>query len=229
MTSTTRRDPAQRRTEGTLVASTPKLSITHPDGTISRRQTARAYTHVVVATPRDASRYADHIAGRIATFDRHIAELEASIANPEFKLAHRGFPTMGRGSDDVGFDGEPRYTAFALSLVLPTRDLNVCTWTNSQAITENLIPAGDGKYDRQTADGRQEVLAIARRLIGTYTTERSEAQTLLDSVRAGTADLGKYAVARWSTRQELAIRAMAEFDHLRAEGRSLSVVEVDAR
>ena len=97
------------------------------------------------------------------------------------------------------------------------------------AITENLVPAGDGKYDRETVDGRQEVLAIARRLIGTYTTERSEAQTLLDSVRAGTADLGKYAVARWSTRQELAIRAMAEFDHLRAEGRSLSVVEVDAR
>lgn len=145
---------------------------------------------------------------------------------------------MANGQDitDIGIiaqaaeAAEAAEVAMAPHLELRQKDPhNVCTWTNSQAITENLIPAGDGKYDRETADGRQEVLAIARRRIDTYTADRAEAQTLLDSVRAGTADLGKYAVARWSTRQELAIKAMAEFDHLRAEGRSLSVVEVDAR
>lgn len=139
---------------------------------------------------------------------------------------------MANGLDitDIGIIAQAAEVAMAPHLELRQKDPhNVCTWSNSEAIAENLIPAGDGKYDNETTNGRQEVLAIARRRIDTYTAERAEAQTLLDSVHAGTTDLGSCAVARWSTRQELALKAVAEFDHLRAEGRSLSVEEVDAR
>jgi hypothetical protein len=197
-----------------------KLYVTHPDGTRSMRKSARPYSHALVSTPRDPKIYRAVLKERKAALVPKIAAFESSLAAPSATIRDRGLHIAGAESVDHGFTGQLNYSNF--EGFMGQGDSLVWWDCNSK---------GESQY---YFDGEKKVVPIQETLI--ERSKKSKASLEKDSARLadtiaaideGTADLGVYEVVRWSQRKELAVKALSEFDGLRNEGRTITVVAID--
>ena len=240
-----------------MAAKKNVTTVTHPDGTVSKRTSARAiYTHAVVVGPKDPAKAVAFAEAQAAEYDRKAEVIETAVAAGQTKIINRG---LRRGADpDQDFEGKPSYHGFEIYLLSGKGSVE-SQRCNSKGITETL-----GSYDendqyvsnprtevRTRADGTtytttsvilrdaREVLLedAARRARGyrktaqAYREEAAAYGTGGEVVLADAFNRGKtrsdYSVVRWSSREDLATKALTEFDYLARQGHSITVVPVD--
>src|SRR5690606_27705186 len=91
-------------------------TVTHPDGTVSKRTSARAtYTHTVVRGPVDPTVRAAHLEREADTYDALAERNEAAVAAAQTRMVDRGF-SRGSSDPDVVF-GKPNYHGFEVRLI----------------------------------------------------------------------------------------------------------------
>lgn len=198
-------------------------TVTHPDGTRSTRTSQRAtYTHAVQVGPSDPERVAT-LHEEAATAKRAEADrIDAALVDPKVTVTDRGFRRApGEGPDD-GRSGQHVYHNYQARLV----GTDHTVWCDSYGMTQHgypevvTEPVNDTLYRiasnwaRILRDGARFDDAKARRL------------------RAGdvdvlTAEDRSYRVVRWSSRRELAEKALSTFAHYAERGSSVRVVAVD--
>lgn len=232
-------------------------TVTHPDGTVSKRTSARAiYTHAVVVGPKDPAKATAFAEAQAAEYDRKAEVIEAAVAAGETKIVNRG---LRRGADpDQDFEGKPSYHGFEIYLMSGKGSVE-SQRCNSKGITETL-----GSYDendqytsnpstevRTRADGttytttavilrdaREVLLEDAsrrargyRRIAQEFRAEAAAYRTGGEVVLANRSNRGRtlsdYSVVRWSSRADLATKSLTEFEYLARQGHSLTVVPVD--
>jgi hypothetical protein len=195
------------------------LTITHPDGTVSTRGTARDYTHAVVLTPREPQTWRTFV---LKTLDARIALLAELNKMIESAVIHRGrsFSSNPAGVD-LDRDGNHTYMNFQASFGR-TGPMCFTAWCDSAGNTRDyrdgeriIVPVADFLIDQ------------ARRTAELWAKSNAADVHLIAAIDAGTADRGGYRVVRWSTRRDLAERAVAEFDGFREHGHGIEVQPVD--
>lgn len=240
-----------------MAAKKNVTTVTHPDGTVSKRTSARAiYTHAVVVGPKDPAKATAFAEAQAAEYDRKAEVIEAAVAAGETKIVNRG---LRRGADpDQDFEGKPSYHGFEIYLMSGKGSVE-SQRCNSKGITETL-----GSYDendqytsnpstevRTRADGttytttavilrdaREVLLEDAsrrargyRRIAQEFRAEAAAYRTGGEVVLANRSNRGRtlsdYSVVRWSSRADLATKSLTEFEYLARQGHSLTVVPVD--
>lgn len=208
-------------------------TVTHPDGTVSKRSSVRAtYTHAVVVGPKDATKAAADADRRAVEADADADALEAAIAAGQVNISSRGFNRRGAADPDAGYDGEHTYHNFSARLAGTSVDWHC----DSKGMCE--VPgeyAADGTYvsakgERVIKPAREVVLNHAGARVLDRRADAAKYREEAAAHRAGTADLGGYGVVRWSSREDLARKAAdGEFAGYAERGNSVTVVPVDAK
>lgn len=187
-----------------------KTTVTFDDGTVARRTTERAYTHAVAVSAEIPELVRPHLIEGIAADEKYLAMLAEAIEKMEIVVANRGFHTQGK---DLGHDGKPSWSNYEAALLGTRSDTDhrytVTIHCNSESISRVFV------------DGEGYKPVPARDVLKKYAEHRYEAVTgslaakrkFLAQLDAGTYDLGKPEVLRWSSREELAIKALnSEFN-----------------
>lgn len=214
------------------MAKTTKYTVTHPDGTVSKRSSARSYTFAIVSVPATD-------AARKLAFNRQADEMEARAARFE-AAADAG--KVSRRSRGLGINPSEfhAFDIFLLGTEVTSGRVTYCE-INDRVNDENLhetwrkfVPAGvevvrETKEDhsgefRVAVNGRDNLIGKAREraaeLRETAAKRRQEADE---------ADKGGFEVLRWSSRRDLAEKALTEFEYVHKIGRTLQVVPVDSK
>lgn len=183
-----------------------KTTVTFADGTVATRTSERhTYTHAVAVSAEIPELVRPHLTAGIASDENYLAILALARQKMEVAVVHRGFHTQGK---DLGHDGKP-------------------SWSNYEAVLLGTRSNSDGQYpltlhcnsegiSRVYVDGEGYKPVPARDVLQNYAENRFERMTsslaqkrsFLAQLDAGTYDLGKPGVLRWSSREELAIKAM---------------------
>lgn len=189
-----------------------KLTLTHPDGTVSTRGTSRAYTHAVVLTPREPQTWRTFV---VKTLDSRIALLADLNKRIAAGVVHPARP-QNTGSLKLG-----PYMTHTAHFGMPKLS-TLTVWCDSEGMTRDY--QGGGEVIRPAAD---VLLDQARNAARLWAEMNDEDRQLITAIDAGTADLGGYRVVRWSTRRELAVHATVEFDGFREHGHGIEIQQVD--
>jgi len=209
------RDEVANRADAPATPAAPKVrkpgltSVTHTDGTISTRKSkTNTYTHAVVLAPAAPEAYAAGLLARAATYTETAAKLRRAAADGKVRIESRGFRTQ---------DNMVSYQATLIGT-----DRATYTWCSADGMTKDyrgdmptvtpvvpyLIASAEGSADRMQEQAAE------------LTAQAAE-------VTAAGRPVGEYLVLRWSSRRDLAERAVSEFDGYRAKGHRLAVVAVD--
>jgi hypothetical protein len=202
-----------------------KLTVTLPDGTTASRRTDRDYGFVVAVSPRDSTTLAQ-LADREADEAEALAErLEAMIAEPVLKLRPSGYSRPGM-DPDKNRDGSPRYTSHEALLVGAEHAM---TRANAKGETETWGVTADGTEGRLVVSALAYLVERTRDRADRQRTEAAAKRAEAEALRAGSTDaVEHWAVARWSTRQDLAEKAITgDLRKLSALGHELRVLSVD--
>lgn len=172
-----------------------KHTVTLPDGTTATRTSkSRLYAHAIAVGPHEAEAYAAKVRAGIARTQARIAEMEAAIANPVLVLRSRGFSPSATKS----------YNTHDASL----KGLSQKSWHASAdgEVEDRINWAGRGEGAIMPA--RDYLVKSTQREIDEYQKPRlADQEKLLADIEAGTADLGGWYVASWSSRRDLAEKA----------------------
>ena len=189
-----------------------KLTLTHPDGTVSTRGTVRAYTHAVVLTPREPQTWRMFV---VKTLDARLALLADLNKRIAAGVVH---PARPQNTGSLRLSSYMTHTAH---FGMPQAS-TLTVWCDSEGMTRDY--QGGGEIIRPAAD---VLLDQARSTVELWSDMNDEDRQLIASIDAGTADLGGYRVVRWSTRRGLAESAVSKFDGFREHGHSIEIQPVD--
>jgi hypothetical protein len=195
-------------------------TVTHPDGTTSTRSSASAtYTHAVVVGPLIPEVAAAYQTARAARLRESADILDAAADAGRVTIRDR------RIGGNYGPDWAHAAEAYLMGSKTPANGgylMNVrCTLdgrtTDYDAADRALVPV----VPVVIASARDE--AVRLRVVADECDERAARY-------AAGLDLGGYGVARWSSRRDLAVKAVAgEFAGRVAAGHAVTVVEVDVK
>lgn len=211
--------------------ATRKFSVTHPDGSVSKRTSkSRTYAFAIVSVP--ATDRARHRA-----LNKQAYVLEARAAQFEAAADAGAVIRRDRGMGIAPFE----FHAFDVALKgteVRGQRVTYCE-INDRSNDENLtetwrefVPDGVEIVRETEADysGEMKVAVDARAyLVGKARRRAVELREQAARLRteADTPDTGGYDVLRWSSRRDLAEKALAEFAYATQSGRTLQVVPVD--
>jgi hypothetical protein len=191
--------------ETTMAANT--TTVTHADGTVSKRTSkTRSYTHAIEASPAPAADYAAYLVAQAVKHRDTAATLRAAADAPQVSIRHRGLRT----ADDL------------VSHTATLAGTDIYTLSNAAGQTRNLSTRGGGiisAVDYLTTSARENARDYERRA-GELDSEAAE-------VLAKGEPVFGYGVLRWSSRRDLAEKALKEFEHATAMGCTVRVVPVD--
>lgn len=191
------------------MTATRKTSVTHADGTVSKRASkTRTYSHAVEVTPAPAASYAAYLTQLAAEATAKAASLRAAAEAASVAITSRGWST-----------GDPYYSHQA---TLRGTNRQVYTWCSA-----------DGQRVDVLADGKPVVSAkdslVADALSGAQRAEQDAERftARAAAVLAAGEPVGEYKVVRWSSRADLAVKALSEFERYTDWGHTVRVVPVD--
>lgn len=192
------------------MTETRKTTVTHADGTVSRRASkTRTYSHAVEVSPAPAEAYAADLDRQARDRRDTAARYRAAADAGHVTIKSRGFGTI---NPDVSHQA-----------TLSGTDGYIYTWCNADAITHTLPSQG-----AQPVHVTEDLPRHARDTAANYDTAAEKLEAEAAAVRTAGVPVGRYGVARWSSRADLAAKALAEFEYLTAKGHQLRVVAVDA-
>lgn len=201
-----------------------------PDGTVATRTSVKGnYTHAVVRGPETPELVIANREAQIKYAEQSIKDIEEAYVKPNHKIRNRGFTRRGE-DPDLDYKGEPSYHSFEVHLMKADGKTSLySTHSNSKGISEGVYDYEAGKYDGKAT----QPASISIRDSLKDQRERSResiaaAQADIEAVKAGTYKFGGPFVARWSSREDLAEKAMNSSD-LKHEHptREMWVVPVD--
>lgn len=214
------------------MAKNTKYTVTHSDGTVSTRSSARSYVFAIVSVPAED-------AARREAFNRQANDLEAKAARFD-AAADRGkvvVRSRGLSIDPAEFHA---FDASLLGTENRTGRVTYCE-INDRANNENLtetwrqfVPEGV-EIARETKEDhsgeRRVAVAIEPYLIGKARARAAELRKTAAELRVEgeSSDTGGFEVLRWTSRRDLAEKALSEFDYVAKVGRTLKVVPVDSK
>jgi hypothetical protein len=189
-------------------------TVTLPDGSIAKRTSQNGhYTHAVVRGPEEPKLVIANREHQIADSEKTIKDIDEALAleKPIFKIRNRGFRDK---NPDLRYDGTPSYHGFEAHLMSADGKRSLySTHCNSKGLSEGVY-----NYDTKTYDGKaiQAAPTSIRNAVTEQQRNARETITLaaadIEAVKAGTFELGGPYVARWSSRQDLAEKAMNSSD-----------------
>lgn len=195
---------AQAGTAAPAAPTAPGLTtVTHADGTVSTRKSkTRVYTHAIEVSPAPADRYAAYLIGQAEAQEEKALNLRTAASLGKGTIRSRGFKTQ----DD--------HVSYAATLT----GTDIYTWCGEDRLTEHngeLVPVlpyliDSARRSAEYADSQAAKL-------------RAEAAEVL----AARQPVGKYGILRWSSRADLAGKALSEFDTYTHQGHTLRVWPVD--
>lgn len=201
-----------------------KTTVTFADGTVARRTTERTYTHAVAVSAEIPELVRPHLIQGIADDERYLAMLALARQNMGVAIYPRGFNTGGK---DLGYDGKPSWSNYEAVLLGTRSDADgqypLTLHCNSEAISSVFVD-GEGY---KPVPARDVLKNYAEDRFERMTASLAEKRSFLAQLDAGTYDLGKPGVLRWSSREELAIKAMNSKFAGSHPTRRLFVTEVD--
>lgn len=205
-------------------------TVTLPDGSVATRTSVKGnYTHAVVRGPETPELVISNREAQVRYAEQSIKDIEEAYKEPKHKIRNRGFNRHGQ-DPDLDYKGEPSYHSFEVHLMKADgRTSLYSTHSNSKGICEGVYDYEAGKYDGKATQSAS--ISIRDSLKDRMRLDRErivEAQADIESVKAGTYEFGGPFVARWSSRQDLAEKAMNSSD-LKHEHptREMWVVAVD--
>jgi hypothetical protein len=191
------------------IEMTAKTTVTHADGTVSTRTSkTRTYSHAIEISPAPADHYAAYLTALADECETAAARYRTAAENRRVQIQSRGF------RDDTGY--------FSHQATLLDTDNRIYTWCSQDGKTEDILTDGRplvgvadflARYAVEQAASKDEQAAK-------YRAEAAE-------VLATGQPVGSYSVLRWSSRADLAIKAISEFEHYSKCGHQLRVVAVD--
>jgi hypothetical protein len=185
-----------------------KTTVTHADGTVSTRTSkTRIYTHAVEVSPAPAAAYAAWLTRRADKSAALADAFRAAATEAKVTVKSRGFRTS---NDLVGYQA-----------TLAGTGGYIYTWCSADGRTE----------DHRTGGAIVGVVSyLVRSALGmadTYQKAAEKARTQAHTVLMTGTPVGDYGIVRWSSRADLAAKALSEFDHHAAQGSTVRVVPVD--
>lgn len=197
------------------MASSTKFTVTHPDGTVSKRTSkTMIYTHAIQVSPADPYILAEHLRQAATTADRMASKLTDAADVGTITIRSRGF--NGGDRDDL----------HSHQATLLGTDSKVYTWCSRDGMTKtypNPYPAEAVLVHVDIA-----LRADARKQATSYAESATKLRAEADAILAAGAPVGTWTVERWSTRQDLALKAVGSFRYLQERGHRVTVVAVDA-
>jgi hypothetical protein len=189
-------------------------TVTHPDGTVSKRTSkTREYTHAIQVSPADPYILAEHFRREAVKADRMAAKLRDAADVGTITIRSRGFAQ----------DGDSLHSHVATLL---GTDREIYTWCSKDGQMNTYpepYPAG-----AVVVPADQGLRANARRQADAYTASAVKLREQADATLAAGAPVGAWTVERWSSRQDLAMKALGTFAYLTERGHQVRVVPVDA-
>jgi hypothetical protein len=189
-------------------------TVTLPDGSVAKRTSQNGnYTHAVVRGPETPELVIANREHQIADAEKTLKDIDEALAleKPIFKIRNRGF----RDKDpDLRYDGTPSYHGFEAHLMSADGKRSLySTHCNSKGLSEGVYD-----YDTKTYDGKA-VQAAPKSIRAAVAEQQKHARETIaactadiEAVKAGTFEFGGPYVARWSSRQDLAEKAMNSSD-----------------
>lgn len=199
-------------------------TVTLPDGTTQTRTSkTREYSHAIVLSPHVPEKVIANREALIRSAEAAITARDEALREPQFRKKTR-FPR--EQNPDTDYQGRPSYHGFEYYLMSADGKERL------EDVRGNSTGDTGGSYDPVTHDydvnkpGRAVpqlkiaaavTIARARKDIESYKAD-------IESVKAGTFDLGGYSVPAWSSRADLAQKAANQYS---SWTRNVSVLPVD--
>lgn len=205
-------------------------TVTLPDGTIATRTSVKGnYTHAVVRGTETPELVIANREAQIKYAEQSIKDVEEAYVKPSHKIRNRGFARNGE-DPDLDYKGGPYYHGFEVHLLKADgRTSLYSAHSNSKGMHQGVYDYEAGEYDGQAT--QLASIAIRDSLKDRMRLDREQitkAQADIDAVKAGTYEFGGPFVARWSSREDLADKAMNSSDLKHAHPtREMWVVPVD--
>jgi hypothetical protein len=207
-----------------------KTTVKLPDGSVASRTSLKGnYTHAVVRGPETPELVIANREAQIKQSEQSIKDIDEAYINPVHKIRNRGFTRRGE-DPDLDYKGEPSYHSFEVHLMKADGKGSLySTHSNSKGVSEGVYDYETGKYDGKAT--QRASVSIQASLKDRQRLDREhivQAQADIEAVKAGTFKFGGPFVARWSSREDLAMKAMNSSD-LKHEHptREMWVVPVD--
>lgn len=192
-----------------------KTTVTHADGTVSTRKSqTRTYSHAVEIGPAAATAAA---AGKIREAERNEAtatQLTAAADAGKVVITDRGFR-----SDESLYSHQATLAGTKNENGNPT----VFTWCSADGRTRSY--QGD---EPVVVDAAAYLIESARLKAAQREADAASLRAEAAEITAAGAPVGTYWVARWSSRADLAHKALTEFAFYAAAGYTVRAVPVDA-
>lgn len=222
---------------------TNKTTVTLPDGRVATRSSkTRVYTHAVVVGPRDPAKAAAYLRAQADEYDRMADATERALVEPKIVRIDRGVGRNG-GDPDVDYRGERVYYGFEYHLVGSVEAVypnvgrvRINERGDSQGMTDaygsyetgEYVSYGDKGSDKRVVPVKEHLLAHARADVNAKRARAAHLRAKADQVLAEGTEGDGYTVARWSSRADLAEKAIgSEFAQRVAAGHRVYVQPVD--
>ena len=222
--------PAPEKPAKKVTSKGVKTTVTLPDGSVDTRTSVKGnYTHAVVRGPETPELVIANREACIRHAETVIKDIEEAYVEPKHKIRNRGFSRRGE-DPDLDYKGEPSYHGFEVHLLKADGSTSLhSTHSNSKGFHEGVYDHEAGKYDSTATELAS--LTIRGSLLDQKKRsgeQIAQAQADIEAVKAGTYKFGGPFVARWSSREDLAMKAMNSSD-LKHEHptREMWVVPVD--
>lgn len=202
--------PAPRKVTSKGVQTT----VTLPDGSIAQRTSLKGnYTHAVVRGPEVPELVIANREHQIAAAEKTIKDIDEALEKPVFKVRNRGFARNGE-DPDLRYDGTPSYHGFEAHLMSADGKRSLySTHCNSKGLSEGVYDYETTTYDSTAVQSAPKAIRGAVADQQHHARETVAAATAdIEAVKAGSFAFGGPYVARWSSRQDLAEKAMNSSD-----------------
>lgn len=189
-------------------------TVTHPDGTVSKRTSkTRTYTHAIQVSPADPRILAASMLRQADLNAAQAAKLRAAADAGVVFIKSRGFA-----------DSRPD-SLHSHQAILKGTNREIFTWCSATGQTDTFpqpwpAPSVVGNVEQSLrADARKQADGLDAGAVSL----RADAADIL---KAGV-PVGSWSVERWSSRWDLADKALGTFAYLAERGHQVTVVPVD--
>lgn len=193
-----------------------KTTVTHADGTVSKRSSqARTYSHAVEVGPATAEAAA---AGKTRAAERY--EADAATLNAAADAGKVVITDRHLSYSDGSLHS---HQAVLTGTKNAKGNHTVYTWCSADGRTRSY------RGDEETVEPVADYLVESARQVATrYEQNAAKLRAEAAEILAAGKPYGEYHVVRWSSRPDLAHKALTEFDYLTVQGYPVRVVPVDA-
>jgi hypothetical protein len=193
-----------------------RLTVTLPDGTTATRRTDRPSLYAIVSGPRDADAVAAEFIRQAESHSILADRLQQQLADGQLVRRRRSGVGPISSDPDASWTGGHSYHNFEIRL----QGAEYVEWHCDSEGQGQIYVGGVGSIGDVASWIRETYVP------GTIAMHRATAAKLREAAASAEADKG-YTVQRWTSRLDLAQKALARFDHLRQRGHSLEILPVD--